>query len=165
MAEPKKPRRRQRGSPITVSYFRERSDIDDATGCWVWKMARNTSGYGAVNRGDRTIAAHRQSYICATGTDVPRGIDVCHRCDNRACVNPAHLFAGTRQDNMRDCANKGRIKVPSLSGEACPAAKLSADQVRSIRSDVRSARALGRLYGVDRATIQHIRRGTTWRTI
>lgn len=160
-----KPKRKPRGTPVTVAYFAERSDIDPATGCWNWKMATNPGGYGCMRLGPKNIAAHRQAYICATGTDYPSSIDICHRCDNRLCVNPDHLFAGTRADNMRDCANKGRIRVPALAGEQCPAAKLTAEQVLSIRLDSRSNRALARFYMVDKGTIAGIRHGRTWRSL
>jgi hypothetical protein len=157
-----RPKRRAPGLPLTVAYFRERSLVDPETGCWLWLCAAGSNGYGAVSYRGRRAIAHRVAYQVATGREVPRGIDVCHHCDVRRCVNPDHLFEGTRADNMADCAKKGRIRTPTGSGEACPAAKLTAEQVRAIRADSRSGRELGRVYGVDKGTIQHIRAGRTW---
>lgn len=155
------------GEPVTLAFLRDRTVLDQETGCWLWTGAIIWSGYGRVRVGTKTQSAHRCAYMLATGLDLPRTIDVCHRCDVRACINPDHLFHGTRRDNMRDCANKGRTFKPGdvFKGELCPAAKLTADQVRAIRTDGRSTRVLGALYGVSRHTISAVKRGLTWRSI
>jgi hypothetical protein len=77
--------------------------------CWEWGGARNTSGYGWFRFGpDRTpTGAHRVAYELSNGP-IPDGLAVLHRCDNPPCVNPAHLFLGTNQDNVTDKVNKGR---------------------------------------------------------
>ena len=79
-------------------------------GCWLWQGAiRN--GYGVVQVGThakpRAGYVHRLMFAAATGEAIPSGFDVCHTCDVRSCVNPAHLFLGTRLDNMRDSKAKG----------------------------------------------------------
>lgn len=78
--------------------------------CWEWQGARNSYGYGRLNSGGkngRTIKAHRASYEIHTGID-PGELDVCHRCDNPPCVNPAHLFLGDAKANAADMVAKGR---------------------------------------------------------
>lgn len=157
--------RKLRSEPLTIDYFRYRSEIDPETGCWNWQNAVAWNGYGVMKTGGKAARAHRISFICATGQEIGPDTDICHRCDNRRCVNPAHLFAGTRSDNMADCSRKGRLKMPFLSGEACPAAKLTPEQVLSIREDQRSQRELGRVYGVDKGTIAAIKSGKTWASI
>lgn len=81
--------------------------------CWEWQGTTNGSGYGTIGLGSRAQGkgyAHRIVFERAFGP-IPEGQHVCHRCDNPKCVNPEHLFLGTRSDNMRDCWNKGRNRL------------------------------------------------------
>jgi hypothetical protein len=81
--------------------------------CWVWTAAiSEETGYGLFWDGTRLIGAHRFSYQLAYGPLPKDRPFVCHTCDNRACVNPAHLFAGSNRDNVRDCQDKGRWRKP-----------------------------------------------------
>lgn len=107
--------------------------------------------------------AHRLSFEMHIGP-VPAGMCVCHRCDNRLCVNPAHLFVGTKGDNNRDTQAKGRKPL----GERHPNAKLTAAEVRAIRSAFQQGAtkiALARQYGVVPDNIAFIVNKRTWRHI
>jgi LSD1 subclass zinc finger protein len=83
--------------------------------CWLYSGSVDGGGYGTVStrRGQAPAKAHRISYQHHHG-EIPSGMKVCHRCDTPACVNPAHLFLGTQQDNVRDCFAKGRNSPRSL---------------------------------------------------
>jgi hypothetical protein len=87
-----------------------RPDMDPST-CWTWTAARHPTGYGFFHRHGRLALAHRVAYERALGP-IPEGMQVCHRCDNRLCVRPLHLFVGTALDNSRDMLAKGRCKPP-----------------------------------------------------
>lgn len=82
----------------------EKLGLDD---CWLWGAARLPNGYGKLNRSGKMWLAHRYAYSLMIGT-IPSGLHVCHHCDNRLCVNPTHLFVGSRSDNIQDMLRKGR---------------------------------------------------------
>lgn len=135
--------------------------INEATGCWEWQGSKR-NGYGRTIVGSRTdgtrksVSAHRVSYELVYG-EIPNGMEVCHKCDNRCCVNPAHLFIGTHQDNINDRESKGRNNPPK--GEANPKAKLTESMVLEIREKRLQGVSFGKLakeYGVCKRTIQDV---------
>lgn len=89
--------------------------VQKTDGCWLWIGSTGTSGYGQVGRkkiyGRRPIGAHRHSWLLHFGK-IPDEIHVCHRCDNRLCVRPDHLFLGTAKENLDDMRSKGRGFTP-----------------------------------------------------
>lgn len=133
--------------------------IDYKSGCWLWRGAKNSGGYGWIKIDRRMISAHRFSWTVYKG-QIPNGICVCHVCDNRHCVNPDHLFLGTHQDNSNDMKQKGR----SLAGERNPAAKLTLGDVEAIRAcDGLSQVKLAEFFGVNYRTVSAILNNKIWR--
>lgn len=141
----------------------------DENGCWIWTKSKQHNGYGVLRvRPHHNRGAHRWSYIAFKG-EIPDGHDVCHKCDVRACVNPDHLFVGTRSDNIKDAVAKGRMNLRARArGENQHAAKLTEKKVIEILQKLRegrSRRSLAAEYGVSYALIAFIHRGTAWRHI
>lgn len=130
-------------------------------GCWEWQGRRSEKGYGQFKAKG---GAHRHAWRLTYGE--PGAMFVCHRCDNPPCVRPDHLFLGTALDNNRDRVSKGRPN--GAYGERNVNAKLTADDVRTIRAALEGARkgvgaALARKYGVGEAVITRIKAGTVWK--
>jgi hypothetical protein len=83
------------------------------TGCWEWRAAKTKKGYGLFCVASKLIYAHRFSFEAYKG-EITTGLFVCHRCDNKSCVNPNHLFLGSAKDNSEDMVKKGRANFCSL---------------------------------------------------
>jgi hypothetical protein len=138
------------------------------SGCWLWLGHINNKGYGKfqLKRGGYSLVyAHRFSYEVYNCVEVPPHLHVCHSCDIPCCVNPDHLWAGTRSDNMQDCVAKGRFRKLGNPGSKNGRAILKEDQIMAIRNDVRSLRKIGREYGLDYTVISKIKAGKLWRHI
>ena len=139
--------------PIGVDFW-ERLDKSSSE-CWLWTGA-NIQGYGVLHVRGRRVRAHRYAYEMAFG-EIPPGMDVCHACDTPPCCNPAHLFVGTRADNMRDMVAKGR--------QGRPNPKLRPEQIPGIRADSRRHRDIAAELGVSPSLISRIKTGRAWRTV
>ena len=137
--------------------------------CWEWQGSINHAGYGRWRKTGplQDEMAHRLSWRIHRGC-IPKGLCVCHHCDNPPCVNPDHLWLGTRAMNNRDRAQKGRSHGPliMLRGEKSPNAKLTAEDVKVIRSMHKPNEfgylRLGRIFGVSKAAIHQIITRNTW---
>ena len=127
--------------------------------CWEW-LGPKRGGYGVIEDGGRTLGAHRVSYSMVHGP-IPSGTHVCHSCDNRGCVNPGHLFAGSPGDNSHDMVEKDRQAKGSRNGFS----KLTESDVVEIRRSNMSQRAIAKRYGITQANVSLIRKGTTWKHV
>lgn len=138
-------------------------------GCWEWTAARLPTGYGVFGvEGNDIRAAHRVSWLIHYG-EVPEGMLVCHHCDNRGCVNPTHLFLGTDADNMHDMIAKGRARPTGPKGVANASAKLTEEDVVTIRNRYASRQVyqyqLAAEYGVSQPVIGSVVLRKTWKHV
>lgn len=138
------------------AFFDQNIAPDTFGGCWLWTGPLDHNGYGRMWLWNARTLAHRASWMIHRGP-IADGLFVCHTCDIRCCVNPAHLWLGTHLDNMRDMQRKGRKHCES------PLPILNKEQARAIRADPRTHRVIAADYGVSDAAIGKIKRGETWR--
>lgn len=133
-------------------------------GCWYWTSDMNQSGYGRIFVNGIATLAHRFSYSINVD-DIHVGLQVLHKCDNRLCVNPYHLFLGTNDDNMKDKVKKGR----SQKGEKHPRCKVTTEAVIQIRKmfedGIRVSHITRSNFGLSRSGIQSILEKKTWKHI
>lgn len=130
------------------------------SGCLLWLSDCNEDGYGMLWWDGRMQGAHRLSWERVNGPLAP-GMRALHKCDVRCCINDAHLFAGTQGDNVADMVAKGRNRPPI--GEAHPGARLTAEDVRFIRSSALLQDELAARFGVNRTAISKVRNRISWR--
>lgn len=126
------------------------------SGCWLWlgPTTGRPPGYGAISIDGKTRKAHRLAWEMANGP-IPDGLHVCHKCDNRLCVNPRHMFLGTNAENTADKVRKGR----QLKGRQIQLCKLSDEQVvelRELRATGVLLRVLADRFGLTKETVSHL---------
>ena len=135
--------------------FWSKVDIGDPTECWEWLASTDTSGYGRFQVHKRRRQAHRVAWALTFGP-IPDGLFVCHKCDNRACCNPYHLFLGTNVNNLQDAARKGYL-----------AQKLTRKDVLAIRdlwtTNDYTQQELADEFGVSQRLVHNIVHGKCWR--
>lgn len=164
---------RKYGLPILPLEERLKSmaTVNPKSGCWEWQGSKR-NGYGRTIVGSRkdgtrkSVAAHRIAYEVWKG-EIPEGYEVCHKCDNPSCINPDHLFVGTRQDNIDDRERKGRNVVKI--GEEQARSKLTKKAVKDARWERAYAgtpfQQLADRYGVSKKTMQNAIKGVTWKCV
>ncbi len=147
------------------------------SGCWLWLRPVGSGGYGQIMLNGVTYRAHRLLYEIANGP-IPAGLCVCHRCDVRSCVNPAHLFLGTYQDNKHDCMSKKRDFWSRDNRQASAFLSAARSRVKNYRrvqklteQDVIELRrlagamtqdALAAKFGISQSTVHNIVKGKYW---
>lgn len=134
----------------------------DPNECWEWQGYKTVYGYGLIRRHYAAYMAHRVSYELQYGA-ISEDAFLCHKCDNRACVNPNHLFVGSHKDNMRDMVVKDRQAKGGRIGNA----KLTPAKVREIRelAKVMTQSKVAASFGIHQGTVNSIVRRETWRHV
>jgi len=137
----------------------DRTDGPDA--CWPCSYVRDRQGYPVLSRFHVRMQASRYAWSITNGP-IPIGLCVCHRCDNPICVNPAHLFLGTKAENSADMVAKGRQRPPR--GERSPSAKLTTDQVQFLRANYPrlTAASMARDMGISKQNALNIIQRKKW---
>lgn len=147
-----------------TSYFWNKV-YKEPRGCWIWLGGVNSGGYGLFKKKGFCTTAHRYSYLVANHLS-STNLHVLHKCDNRKCVNPKHLFLGTQADNVADMVSKGRNST--ARGERNYNAKLSPKDIQSIRQlrkEGLSQQKIADQFGVSQSMIGYIVRNENWKHI
>ena len=150
----------------TEARFWAKVSPEPNSGCWLWAGAIGSGGYGHLGINRTIKLAHRISWEIHRGK-IPRGLCALHKCDNRFCVNPDHIFLGTRGDNAKDMAAKGRAKA--VRGSKNVRSKLTEQKVldmRRIRRDHGTSYAeIARVFGVSPTLTYYVVSGRHWRHV
>jgi len=165
--------KKQSLSPIDIKEnIKKKYDmfvIRNGNKCWGWNgCCPKNPGYGQFRANGKLIRAHKASWIIYNGP-IPEGLYVCHKCDNRICSNPEHLFLGTMYDNIKDCIDKGRHPYFGKSGEDNHRAKLTLKDVNKIRDFLKRKtmfqKTIAKMFNVTPATISAINTHKIWGTL
>lgn len=152
--------RNQTNNLTLEERFWEKVDIKGSNDCWEWQAGCTNSGYGAFDGGN---VSNRITWMLVFG-EIPKGLCVCHTCDNKLCCNPGHLFLGTTADNNHDRHIKGRDA--DIRGEKHPGAKITKEDVHEIRRLYSTGEYryidLAQQYPVGRSQIANIICGIEW---
>jgi hypothetical protein len=151
-----------------MQRFWDKVNILGENDCWEWQAAFDTNGYGAFKVDGKKVNSHRFAYILTNG-EVQPGLEICHKCNNPKCVNPAHLYAGTKSQNMLDMVRAGNYKLNTyekMRGEKSGASKLTNDAVLEIRrlysKNVMTLDKLAKRYNMSKSAIASIIWRKSW---
>lgn len=154
--------------PFVIARFLSNVvDYQDKESCWQWRGIQNSNGYGRFPLNDKHRLAHKVSFEMFV-SEIPDGLNVCHKCDNRLCVNPLHLWLGTQSQNLKDAVSKGRMNRPNTDGENNGNRKLDWQQVRTIRQMVANGTPkylAATAFKVSQSNIGDIVNNRTWKEV
>lgn len=148
-----------------IARFWSKVRVGKPNQCWVWRAGKYASGYGQFKTRGKSYKAPRIAFTLAYHD--PGQLNALHRCDNRACCNPRHVWLGTLSDNNKDRARKGRsaVNIYPSKGEKNGRAKLTVKDVRWIRRSPLLNIEVARKLGVSDTLISDIRLRKTWKHV
>lgn len=144
-------------------YLSKRSKINNETGCIEWALGLDKDGYGKAQIKRKTLRPHRIAWEEENG-EIADGYYVCHKCDNRKCINVDHLFLGSHKDNMEDMKYKGR----GHAGEKNHMSILSESQIKEIREMGNGSykrpyqKEIAEMFGISRGHVSKILTADCW---
>lgn len=139
---------------LAVRFWRHVKKTD---GCWEWIGKRHRCGYGVIQIGGKKgpeKRTHRIAWELSNGP-IPPGLMVLHKCDNRPCVNPSHLYLGTAKDNMRDTMERGPYSPPPLLKSKLTAARVSSIRARFNAGGI-TKKELARISGLSETHLSRV---------
>lgn len=157
--------------PIEERFWDKVKKTEDIDDCWEWQASLDKTGYGYFSFNKKCTSAHRAVWRITFG-EIEKHLMICHKCDNRKCVNPNHLYKGTHDDNMKDMFDRKRnVSPPITRGESRTSSKLTDIKVKEIRERLKmpikwgDIAEIARNYGVSTKLIYNIKNGKVWRHV
>lgn len=148
--------RSKKARETIAERFWARAERGHDNQCWPWLGYVNKNGYGLVRIPGKQMPAHRLAWELINGP-MPVNLLACHHCDNRTCVNPSHVYAGTYADNAKDAVDRNRTW--HAKGLPHPTQRMTEEQAAYVRSSNKSLRALAKELGFTYGHIGKVRRG------
>jgi hypothetical protein len=148
--------------------FWKKVDIKGPDDCWEWNASKSSNGYGCFKYNTKTLHSHRVSYEIANSS-IPEGKMILHKCDNKGCCNPNHLYAGTHSDNIIDSMTRHPEKIGKKRGKLYAGEiwlirklKLCKPNIYTYKKYKYSAVYIGKMFKVDNQTILNIWQSDKW---
>jgi hypothetical protein len=153
--------------PDVIRSFIDRIGYDvSPDGCHLWRGYVAPNGYARGRIDGLSVPVHRAAWVAENGP-MTFGLDACHKCDVRNCINPEHIFPGSRRENMQDCALKKRLGFHTSPenmprGERHGAAKLTLEQAMEVWASCDEAGTISKRFGIDGSVVCKIKKGSLW---
>jgi len=156
---------RRKCRPGATIETRLLSWTDKTDSCWLWRGYRDRNGYGQLTINKQTRKSHRVSWEIFRGP-IPADKCVLHKCDVGSCINPDHLYLGTKADNTRDALERNRLRPPV--GERnwrCKLTEKRVTEIRKLRASGMMLKHLEKKFGISNGQISQIANHKAWKHV